>query len=321
MGYSFNPLNFNTAMKNRFKGKVYRLALSSGASCPNRDGKVGYGGCIFCSEGGSGEFAVENDGMDVSRQIECAKSKVENKVRAAKARDEFAGYVAYYQSFTNTYYRNEEELERFRKLYTEAIESPEVVALSIGTRPDCIDDKILSMLKDLKSVKPVWVELGLQSSNDETGKFINRGYDTSVYDEAVKKLHGIGVEVITHVIVGLPNEDDDDVIETVRHVVKVSKETRPSGWVNESDGIKISLLYVLENTLLAGMISSGKCSMNEYTLEGYGCILQKLLELIPDDMVVHRITGDPPKKLLISPKWTADKKRVLNYLNSLDVFF
>ena len=299
-------LDFNTAMQNRFGGKVYRLALRSGATCPNRDGKCGTGGCIFCSKGGSGEFAAGGDIL--SNQLEEAKKKVESKVKSAKAKGNFAGYVAYFQSFTNTYYRNESELEYFRCLYREAAEHPEIIALSIATRPDCIDEQIISMLYELNQIKPVWVELGLQTSNDKTAEIINRCYETKIYDEAVEKLHKIGIEVITHVMVGLPGEDEEDAKKTVEHVVRLSKP---------GDGIKISLLYVLKETLLEKIISKSENIIRQYSLEEYGAILKNLISVIPSDMIVHRITGDPPKKDIISPLWTTDKKKVLNYLNKI----
>ena len=297
--------SFNNAMRKRFGGKVYRLSLSTGCTCPNRDGKCGTGGCIFCSEGGSGEFA-QSSVLPIDVQIEKAKELVAGKISADPA-----GYIAYFQSFSNTYVHDEAELDRLRELFYLAINHKDILGLSIATRPDCIDDDIIELLKELNSIKPVWVELGLQTADDKTAELINRGYRTEVYDAAVRMLHGIGVEVVTHVIIGLPGESYDNVRDTVKHVAELFEERKDR---KLQDGIKFTLLYVLKGTRLHRMIQNGEISIHEYTLEEYSEVLTKLLEIIPDDMVVHRITGDPPKSLLISPLWAADKKRVLNYL-------
>ena len=297
--------SFNNAMRKRFGGKVYRLSLSTGCTCPNRDGKCGTGGCIFCSEGGSGEFA-QSSVLPMDVQIERAKELVAGKISTDPA-----GYIAYFQSFSNTYVHDEAELDRLRELFYSAINHEDILGLSIATRPDCIDEDITELLKELNSIKPVWVELGLQTADDKTAELINRGYRTGVYDAAVRMLHGIGVEVVTHVIIGLPGESYDNVRDTVKHVAELFEERKDR---KLQDGIKLTLLYVLKGTRLHKMIQSGEISIREYTLEEYSEVLTKLLEIIPDDMIVHRITGDPPKSLLISPLWAADKKRVLNYL-------
>ena len=297
--------SFNNAMRKRFGGKVYRLSLSTGCTCPNRDGKCGTGGCIFCSEGGSGEFA-QSSVLPMDVQIERAKELVAGKISTDPA-----GYIAYFQSFSNTYVHDEAELNRLRELLYLAINHKDILGLSIATRPDCIDEDITELLKELNSIKPVWVELGLQTADDKTAELINRGYRTGVYDAAVRMLHGIGVEVVTHVIIGLPGESYDNVRDTVKHVAELFEERKDR---KLQDGIKFTLLYVLKGTRLHRMIQNGEISIHEYTLEEYSEILAQLLKIIPDDMVVHRITGDPPKSLLISPLWAADKKRVLNYL-------
>ena len=297
--------SFNNAMRKRFGGKVYRLSLSTGCTCPNRDGRCGTGGCIFCSEGGSGEFA-QSSVLPMDVQIERAKELVAGKISTDPA-----GYIAYFQSFSNTYVHDEAELDRLRELFYSAINHEDILGLSIATRPDCIDEDITELLKELNSIKPVWVELGLQTADDKTAELINRGYRTGVYDAAVRMLHGIGVEVVTHVIIGLPGESYDNVRDTVKHVAELFEERKDR---KLQDGIKFTLLYVLKGTRLHRMIQNGEISIHEYTLEEYSEILAQLLKIIPDDMVVHRITGDPPKSLLISPLWAADKKRILNYL-------
>ncbi len=308
--YLFNELNmsynsFNNAMRERFGGKVYRLSLSTGCTCPNRDGRCGTGGCIFCSEGGSGEFA-QSSVLPVNVQIEKAKELVAGKVSSDPA-----GYIAYFQSFSNTYVHDKAELAGLRELYYSAINHEDILGLSIATRPDCIDDDVLILLKELNSIKPVWVELGLQTSNNKTAELINRGYKTEDYDAAVRKLHSIGIEVVTHVIIGLPGESYDDARDTVKHVVRLFEERKSR---KLQDGIKLTLLYVLKGTRLHEMIQNGEIKLQEYTLEEYTDVLIQLLKIIPDGMVVHRITGDPPKSSLISPLWAADKKKVLNYL-------
>lgn len=240
----------------------------------------------------------------IDEQIEEAKKKVSSKLSR-----NFAGYVAYFQSFTNTYVHNEEEWDSLKEKFNSAIMHPEILALSIATRPDCLNEKIINDLKELNSIKPVWIELGLQTIHENTAKLIGRGYETSVYDEAINRLHEAGMSVVTHVIAGLPGEDDEMIKDTVRYVVNHSSDA-----AGVRDGIKISLLYVLQNTRLAEMINNQTISIHEYSLEEYAYLLKQLLKLIPENIVVHRITGDPPKSLLISPKWTADKKRVMNYL-------
>lgn len=296
---------FNDSMRERFGGKVYRLSLRLGTTCPNRDGFAGSGGCIFCSESGSGDFAAEYSD-DIDTQIEKAKQKVSSKLTK-----DFAGYVAYFQSFTTTYVRNSKEAARLETRLRDALKRPDIIALSLGTRPDCLPDNIIAMLLKLKQEygKPIWVELGLQTIHDETAAFINRCYKTCVYDDAVARLKKAGLEVITHVIIGLPGETDEMMKQTVEHIAGQHVE-----------GIKLQLLHVLKNTRLAQMLADDEKSVYEYTLEQYTEFISDLLDIIEQnspETVIHRMTGDPPKSLLISPLWAADKKRVINSLNNM----
>ena len=282
---------FDQQMKEIFGGKVYRLSLSSGCSCPNRDGTCGTGGCIFCSAGGSGEFAAQSS-LSIDAQIEEAKRKV-----AAKLSRNFAGYMAYFQSFSNTY----GPAEKLKKLFSEALAHPEVLALSVATRPDCLPDEMIGILSELNRQKPVWVELGLQTVHEDTAELIHRGYQLPVFEDALRRLTAAGLRVVVHVIIGLPGEDAGRTKDTVRYLA-----SRPI------DGIKLQVLQVLKGTALAEMKKQDPEILHEYSLEEYALLLKELLDILPEQVTVHRLTGDPPKKLLISPAWTADKKRVLN---------
>ncbi len=276
--------------KKEYGEKLYKLSLSSGCTCPNRDGHIGYGGCIFCSEGGSGDFAERY--APLSEQIENAKKRVSSKYKGDK-------YIAYFQSFTNTY----GPLERLKDLYDEAAARDDIAVISIATRPDCLPDDIINYLGKLNKVKPLWVELGLQTVKEESIEYIRRGYETIVYDEAVKKLNDLGIHTITHVILGLPGETKEDMIATTEHVVKAG-----------SKGIKLQLLHVLKGTDLAD--DYRKDLFKTLEMEKYIEILADCLKLLPKDMVVHRMTGDGPKKILIAPLWSGDKKRVMNAINN-----
>lgn len=284
------------ALRERFGTKVYKLSLSSGCTCPNRDGTIGVGGCTFCSEGGSGEFAAPL--LPVEEQIRHARARVDGKFPARIPLSE-RKYIAYFQSFTNTY----GEPERLKALYMEAISRPEIAALSIGTRPDCLPEGIVEMLADLNRIKPVWIELGLQTIHERTAEAVHRGYPLSVFEDAVKKLKEAGIEVIVHVILGLPGESREDMLETVRYLSRM--KPRP-------DGIKLQQLQILRGTRLAEQFEREPFPVME--LEEYCALIRDCLEILPDDIVIHRLTGDGPKKLLIAPKWSADKKRVLNTL-------
>ena len=282
--------SLNEYLKARFGTKVYKIALSSGCTCPNRDGTVGVGGCIFCTDTGSGDFAQEAE-LPIREQIKYAKERVAAKNKGGK-------YIAYFQSFTNTY----GSVEFLEPKFREALADEDVVALSVATRPDCLPEDILQMLAGLNAVKPVWVELGLQTIHEGTADYIRRGYPLEVYDKAVQDLHAIGVEVITHVIIGLPGETKEDMLETVRYVVQ-----------SKSRGIKLQLLHVMEGTDLACDYRAGKFQTLE--MQEYISIIKECVALIPPEMVIHRLTGDGNKKKLIAPLWSGDKKKVLNALH------
>lgn len=279
-------LSANDYYKDKFGCKVYKLSIDGGFTCPNRDGTAGVGGCIFCSSLGAGEFA--ESGENITEQLEKAKRLVESKNKDGK-------YIAYFQSFTNTY----APYNRLKELYYEAIKPDYIVGLNIGTRPDCLPDSTVELLKEINRIKPVTIELGLQTSSDEVGIYINRGYKTEVYADAVSKLNSTGIEVITHIIIGLPN---DDPITTTKFAVNCG-----------TNGIKFHLLHILKNTKLAAELKSG--NVKALSIEEYAQILKNCISVLPDNIVVHRITGDGAKKDLIAPLWSADKKKTLNFLN------
>mgnify|MGYP000641888289 FL=1 len=283
-------LSFNKYLKDKFGQKVYKISLDGGFTCPNRDGKTGTRGCIFCSKGGSGDFAESRE-MSITEQIESGKKKVEKKIKSGK-------YIAYFQAFTNTY----APVEILRQKYEEAINHPDIVALSIATRPDCLGDDVLRLLDEMNKIKPVFVELGLQTIHQKSAKYIRRGYDLSVYDKAVRDLKKIGVNVVVHVILGLPNESENDMLETVKYVCE-------SG----ANGIKLQLLHVIDGTDLAKDYEKGLFKTLEF--DEYVNLIVKCVKIIPKDIVIHRLTGDGAKKDLIAPLWSADKKRVLNAIN------
>ena len=276
--------------RSRFGCKVYKLAIDGGFTCPNRDGTAGLGGCAFCAGDGSGAFA-ERQCETVAEQLESAKKRVQNKIKNGK-------YIAYFQSFTNTY----APVERLKKLYLEAIEPDDIVGLSTGTRPDCLQPETVDLLAEINQIKPVWVELGLQTIHDQTARSFNRGYTTDVYYDAVKRLKAAGIEVVTHMILGLPGENTDMMLQTTQAVIAAG-----------TDGVKFQLLHVLKGTRFEEDYKNGLFEC--LTLEQYADILKSCLSLVPDNVVVHRITGDGAKKDLVAPLWSADKKYVLNYLN------
>ncbi len=281
--------SLNEYLKKTFGEKVYKISLDGGMTCPNRDGTLGSLGCIFCSEGGSGEFAAQR-ALSVSEQIEQAKRRISKKSDCKK-------FIAYFQPFTNTY----APVSYLRKIFEEAVAPEEIAALSIATRPDCLGDDVLDLLDELNTKKPVWVELGLQTIHEKSAEYIRRGYALNVYDEAVKKLHKIGVNVITHIILGLPNESKKEIIESVRYAGE------------RSDGIKLQLLHVLKGTDLLKDYERGM--FETLTLDEYVDLLCDCIEALPPDVVIHRMTGDGDKKLLVAPLWSADKKRVLNTIH------
>lgn len=274
----------------RFGCKVYKLALDGGMTCPNRDGTCGTGGCSFCAADGSGAFAQTGD--TVHAQIEAAKVRVAAKIKNGK-------YIAYFQNYTNTY----APVEYLQELFSAAISHPDVAVLSIATRPDCLPKPVLELLEQLNRIKPVWVELGLQTIHETTAKAIRRGYELPVYEQAVAELKKRNITVITHVILGLPGESREQMLETVRYAGSCT------------DGIKLQLLHVLKGTDLAKDYAQGKFSTME--LEEYCHLIGDCLRWLPKEVVIHRLTGDGAKKDLIAPLWSGDKKRVLNTLSRI----
>lgn len=284
--------SLNNYLKDTFGCKVYKISLDAGFTCPNRDGTIGSRGCIFCSEGGSGDFA-QSSRLTITQQIEKGKELVSSKIKSGK-------YIAYFQAYTNTY----APVNILREKYYEALNHKDIVALSIATRPDCLDEDVINLLDEINKIKPVFVELGLQTIHEKTAEYIRRGYTLDIYDKAVKDLKGIGVNVVVHVILGLPNETKADMLETVKYVCQ-----------SRIDGIKLQLLHVLKNTDLERDYLDGKFSVLEF--DEYIDLIKDCLEIIPDNIVIHRLTGDGAKKDLIAPLWSADKKRVLNAINSI----
>lgn len=283
--------------REKFGTKVYRLSLSTGCSCPNRDGKVGRGGCSFCSEGGSGEFATGLKPIEI--QIEEAKTRVKAKFPKG-IKEEDKKYIAYFQSFTNTY----GDVDRLYEIFRTTIFREDIVALSIGTRPDCLEEDMLNLLGELNKIKPVWIELGLQTIYEDTAKAFNRGYSLPVFEKAYMELKKRNIDVIVHVIIGLPGETDKEIYETVRYLANLSPKL---------DGIKLHLLHVLKNTRLEREYKEKPFKI--LSLDEYTEILINCLKLLPENTVIHRMTGDGDKRLLIEPLWSGDKKKVLNTIN------
>lgn len=281
----------NKYFRDRFGHKMYKASIAVNVTCPNRDGSKGTGGCIFCSEGGSGEFAARGDNS-VTEQIKKAIDQVKDKA----GKD--AGYIAYFQSFTSTYC----SACYLENVLSEASSCEGIEAVSVATRPDCLGPEILEVLSRQAKKMPLFVELGLQTSSDKTAEFINRCYKTEEYTEAVKNLKAIGANVITHIIFGLPGETKDMMMDTVRTSVNAG-----------SDGYKFTCLYVLENTLLEKFWRENKVEILE--MEEYFDIVEEAVKLLPEDAVVHRFTGDGPKKILLAPEWTKNKRQVVNYIN------
>ena len=285
-----NYYSLSDYLKATYGEKYYKLSLSAGCTCPNRDGTLGTGGCSFCSAGGSGDFATSSD-LSLDEQFEEAKARVQNKTSSDR-------FIAYFQSYTGTY----GDIDRLRALYTEAIHRPDVAILSIATRPDCLGPEVLELLAELAAVKPVWVELGLQTSNEKTARNIRRGYENTVYEKALQDLSALGIPVITHIILGLPGETADDMEASVRYACGCGT------W-----GLKLQLLHVLEGTKLAEDYRAGNFEV--LSMEEYLDILCRLLPVIPPDVVLHRLTGDGPKHILIAPQWSGNKRLVLNTMN------
>ena len=281
----------SAALKQQYGEKIYKLSLTSGCTCPNRDGTVGFGGCTFCSEGGSGEFASSAEEIEV--QIEEAKERIRKKVSAKR-------FIAYFQSFTNTY----GDAGRLTKLYEKVVRRDDIVIISIGTRPDCLGRDVMEMLQYLNRIKPVWVELGLQTMHDETAARINRCYSLAIFEEALIKLKCAGIRVIVHVIFGLPGESKEDMLQTVRYL---------AGLDPAPDGVKLQMLNILKGTMLERQYEDHPfplLSMDEYT-----DLVAESIRLLPEEMVLHRMTGDGPGHLLVAPDWVRNKKKVLNTIN------
>ncbi|MBQ7563207.1 MAG: TIGR01212 family radical SAM protein [Lachnospiraceae bacterium] len=282
-------ITLNEYLKEKYGCKVYKLSLSADVTCPNRDGTLSDKGCAFCSQGGSGEFSADRN-KSIPEQIAEARKRVRNKIRNGK-------YIAYFQSFSNTY----APVTYLRTIYYEAIAPEDVIVLSIATRPDCLNDEVLSLLDEINHIKPVWVEFGLQTIHEATAERINRCYPLSAYEDSVRKLREIDIDIITHVILGLPGESEEMMLETVDYAAHSGIQ-----------GIKLQLLQILKGTAFEEEYKQGLIPV--MTLDEYTALLKKALRKIPDEVIIHRLTGDGPKSLLIAPKWCADKKTVLNTL-------
>lgn len=284
--------SLNEYCRDEFGHKLYKLALDGGMTCPNRDGKIGTGGCIFCSEDGSGEFAAKKC-SSISQQIENAKKRVAHKNKSGK-------YIAYFQSFTNTY----APVEYLREIFTEAINHPDIEVLSVATRPDCLPDDVIELLSELNSIKPVWVELGFQTSNEKSAEYIGRGYKNEVFASAVSGLGEKGIKTVAHIILGLPYETYEDMEKSVKYVCNCGI------W-----GIKLHLLHILKGARIEKDYLDGKFEC--FDEKSYLETVCSLLRIIPEDIVIHRLTGDGDKRKLIAPLWSGNKKEVLASLSEM----
>ena len=300
-------------LKNTYGTKMYKLALNAGMTCPNRDGKIGTTGCIFCSQGGSGDFAASKY-LSIPEQIEEAKLLISTKVRRAikvgddsynVSDDELTSedtrmkkvkYIAYFQAYTNTY----APINYLRKVFYEAVKASDVDIISIATRPDCLGPEVLDLIAEINRIKPVWIELGLQTIHDKTARQIKRGYKLNVFEEAVNNLNEIGVNIIVHLILGLPGETENDMLETINYIAK-----------QNIHGVKLQLLHILKNTALVNLMPS----MHILTMDEYTDLVIKCIERLPQEMVIHRLTGDGPKGTLLAPLWSKDKLTVMNTIN------
>ena len=278
-------------LKETFGEKLYKLSLNGGMTCPNRDGKIDTRGCIFCSRGGSGDFA-SSPLLSITEQIEEGKKQVSSKYKGSS-------YIAYFQAYTNTY----APVSYLRKLFFESINHPDIRVLSIATRPDCLNDDIISLLSELNQLKPVWIELGLQTIHEDTADFIRRGYSLDIFSDAVNRLRSEGITVIVHTILGLPGETEDMILDTIKYLNTL-----------DIQGIKLQLLHILKDTDLADYYEEHPFwipTMNEYF-----SLLSKCICFLRNDIVIHRLTGDGPKSLLIAPLWSGNKRQVLNQMQS-----
>lgn len=287
-GKRYHSLNY--FLRNKFKEKIYKISLDGGFTCPNRDGKVGIGGCTFCSSKGSGDYAG-NRVLSIKNQFEDRKKLMEKKWKEGK-------YIAYFQAYTNTY----APIDELRQKYEEALSQEGVVALSIGTRPDCIDDDVVDLLEEISKKTYLWVELGLQTINDETGRNFNRGYDLKTFDESLRKLKERNIEVVVHTIFGLPGETKEDMLRTVDYVAH-------SG----AQGVKFHLLHLMKGTRMVEQYEKGELEL--LSQEDYIDLICKSISIIPPNMVVHRLTGDAPRETLIGPIWSLKKWEVLNAID------
>ena len=285
--------SLNEYIRQTYNTKMYKLSLSGGMTCPNRDGLIDNRGCIFCSAGGSGDFtgAALSKDNNIDIQIDTAKALVSRKYSGSD-------YIAYFQSYTNTY----ADVNYLRRLFYDVVKRPEIRILSIATRPDCLSSDIIELLAELNSIKPVWIELGLQTIHERTAKYIRRGYTLDVFEEAVRNLNRIGIRPIVHMIIGLPGENESMILETAKYLSHCN-----------ISGVKLQLLHVLKNTDLAQEYFNG--SVDILSLTQYSEILGKIIKLLPPDCVIHRLTGDGPKNLLIAPRWSSNKKNVINTIN------
>ena len=277
-------------LKNKYGHKLYRLALDGGMTCPNRDGRLGTGGCIFCSAGGSGDFAASRN-LSITQQIEHEIDRMQKKSSCP-------GYIAYFQAFSNTY----APISHLRECYLQALNHPKVSILSVATRPDCLGNEVLDLLEECNKIKPVWVELGLQTIHPHSARFIRRGFELNVFEEALSNLRARNIDVIVHVILGLPTETRNEMLQTIEYLSR-----------QDIQGIKLHLLHVLEHTDLATLYKHEPFPM--FTLDEYADFICNCVELLPPHIVIHRLTGDGAKKDLIAPLWSGDKKRVLNTIN------
>lgn len=285
--------SLNEYIRQTYNTKMYKLSLSGGMTCPNRDGLIDNRGCIFCSAGGSGDFtgAALSKDNNIDIQIDTAKALVSRKYSGSD-------YIAYFQSYTNTY----ADVNYLRRLFYDVVKRPEIRILSIATRPDCLSSDIIELLAELNSIKPVWIELGLQTIHERTAKYIRRGYTLDVFEETVRNLNRIGIRPIVHMIIGLPGENESMILETAKYLSHCN-----------ISGVKLQLLHVLKNTDLAQEYFNG--SVDILSLTQYSEILGKIIKLLPPDCVIHRLTGDGPKNLLIAPLWSSNKKNVINTIN------
>lgn len=287
-GKPYHSLDY--MLRQMFGEKIYKVTLNGGMTCPNRDGKIGERGCIFCSAGGSGDFAASAS-LSITEQIR-------QQIQMLSAKRPIHKYIAYFQAYTNTY----APVEYLERIFTEAIQNPDICAISIGTRPDCLEEPVIQLLSRLNQIKPVWVELGLQTIHEHTARYIRRGYPLSCFDQAMQSLHQAGLDVIVHTILGLPGETSRDVLDTMKYLNAC-----------QIQGIKLQLLHVLSGTDLAADYQAGKFSVLDR--EEYIDLVIRCLEHLDPSIVIHRVTGDGPKDLLIAPLWASRKREVLNLLH------